>query len=432
MNGMIEDWIEVELNEIVTKLGDGLHGTPKYSEEAEYYFINGNNLSEGRIQIKENTKQVSQEEFEKYKKPLNDRTILVSINGTIGNLAFYNNEKIILGKSACYFNLIHAINKKFILFLLKGQGFLNYALESATGSTIKNVPLKAMRSFNVPLAPLPIQRAIVNKLEALFSDLDNGIADLKKAQEQLKIYRQAVLKKAFEGGFSIKEFELKKVNSLCEVVRGGSPRPAGSPIYYDGPIPFLKVKDITRNQGIFVESAEYSIKEAGLKKTRLVDSYTLLLTNSGATLGVPAISRIQTTFNDGIAAFLGLDESDLVYHYYYWCSKTIYLRNLNQGAAQPNLNTDVIGNMFIPVYDDKKEHTKIVQEIESRLSVCDNVQESIGEALNKSEALRQSILKKAFEGKLLSLNEIEKCKQEADYEPASELLKKIHVEKRKK
>lgn len=74
--------------------------------------------------------------------------------------------------------------------------------KTATGSTIKNVPLKAMRAFNVPLAPLPIQRSIVSKIETLFSDLDNDITDLKKAQKQLKIYRQAVLKKAFEGNLS--------------------------------------------------------------------------------------------------------------------------------------------------------------------------------------------------------------------------------------
>ena len=75
-----------------------------------------------------------------------------------------------------------------------------------------------------------------------------------------------------------------------------------------------------------------------------------------------------------------------------------------------------------------EEQHIIVREIESRLSVCDKVEQNIAEALEKAEALRQSILKKAFEGKLLSEAEIAKCKQEADYEPASELLKKIKAE----
>jgi type I restriction enzyme, S subunit len=205
---MREDWIEVELGEIVSKLGDGLHGTPKYNESGDYYFINGNNLVGGKIEIKENTKRVTKEEFEKYKKPLNHNTILVSINGTIGNLAFYDNEKVILGKSACYFNLLEIADKRFVSFLLSSFSFLNYANKTATGSTIKNVPLKAMREFVIPLAPLPIQRAIVLKIENLFASLDKGIADLKTAQEQLKVYRQAVLKKAFEGKLTKSELGL--------------------------------------------------------------------------------------------------------------------------------------------------------------------------------------------------------------------------------
>ena len=278
------------------------------------------------------------------------------------------------------------------------------------------------------LVSIPEQKAIVTKIEQLFSSLDSGIADLKKAQDQLKIYRQAVLKKAFEGAYSNKKYKIITIDSLCKVVRGGSPRPAGSNIFYNGDIPFMKVKDISRNKGVYVNKAEHSIKEAGLKKTRLVKQNTLLLTNSGATLGIPAITTIATAFNDGIAAFLELDDN-LLYHYYYWCSKTIYLRNLNQGAAQPNLNTNVIGKMEIPIYFERKIHSEIVRQIESRLSVCDKVEQSITESLEKAKALRQSILKKAFEGKLLSEAEIAACKKDAAYEPASVLLERIQAEK---
>jgi type I restriction enzyme S subunit len=83
----------------------------------------------------------------------------------------------------------------------------------------------------------------------------------------------------------------------------------------------------------------------------------------------------------------------------------------------------------VPLPPTIQEQNLIVQEIESRLSVCDKMEQSIRESIEKAEALRQSILKKAFEGKLLSEAEIALCKQEADYEPASELLKKIQAEK---
>ena len=83
-----ENWKWIRLGEIVSILGDGLHGTPIYDESGEYYFINGNNLLEEKIIIKSTTKKVSQIEYEKYKKNLNKDTMLVSINGTIGNELF--------------------------------------------------------------------------------------------------------------------------------------------------------------------------------------------------------------------------------------------------------------------------------------------------------------------------------------------------------
>jgi type I restriction enzyme S subunit len=114
-------WKLKELKEITSVLGDGLHGTPKYSETGDYYFINGNNLNDGKIEIKENTKRVSLEEYNKYKKPLNENTIFVSINGSLGYTAFYNNEKVILGKSACYFNVLETINKFYIRYFLTSR-----------------------------------------------------------------------------------------------------------------------------------------------------------------------------------------------------------------------------------------------------------------------------------------------------------------------
>ena len=159
-------WKETTLNECTSKLGDGLHGTPKYSDDGDFYFINGNNLNDGIIEIKKDTKKVNFEEYQKYKKELNNNTVLVSINGTIGNTAFYNNEKVILGKSACYFNLINNVDKYFIRYLLKTNYFLNYANKNATGSTIKNVSLKIMREFNFKL-PLTLdeQKKIVEEIE---------------------------------------------------------------------------------------------------------------------------------------------------------------------------------------------------------------------------------------------------------------------------
>ncbi|WP_179354375.1 restriction endonuclease subunit S [Winogradskyella vidalii] len=180
------NWSWCRLQDLVTLLGDGIHGTPNYSINDEYYFVNGNNLSDGVIEIKPNTKTVSQTEFEKHKRILNERTVLVSINGTIGNTAFYNNEKVMLGKSACYFNLFEGVNKEYIRQLIKSKYFLEYAYGAATGTTIKNVSLKAMRSLLVPLPPIHEQNRIVEKLNELVITC-NSISEKIKKSEDLKV-----------------------------------------------------------------------------------------------------------------------------------------------------------------------------------------------------------------------------------------------------
>jgi type I restriction enzyme S subunit len=298
---------------------------------------------------------------------------------------------------------------KYIFYLTISDIFLNPLNELQTGSSYPAVRDTDVLNQKVPLPPLETQLAIVDKIEELFSELDKGIEDLKTAQQQLKTYRQSVLKYAFEGkltnkkvkdGVLPKGWEWKKISDISKVVRGGSPRPAGDQKYYDGDIPFLKVADLTKDNGIYLTTFKYTIKEAGLHKTRQITPNTLLLTNSGATLGVPKICMINATMNDGVAAFLELDERSNHYLYYFWVSKTLELRGINMGAGQPNLNTDLIKDYDLP-YCSFEEQNLIVQEIESRLSVADKMEESIAQSLQQAEALRQSILKKAFSGELV-------------------------------
>ena len=204
-------WKIKELKEITSVLGDGLHGTPKYSANGDYYFINGNNLNDGKIEIKGNTKRVSFEEYNKYKKPLNENTIFVSINGSLGYTAFYNNENVILGKSACYFNVLETINKFYIRYFLTSSRFTSYANKNATGSTIKNVGLKTMRELQIPIPPTPAeQQLIVDELESKLTVCDKIEETISQSLQQAETLRQSILKKAFEG---------KLVNNIIEKVK---------------------------------------------------------------------------------------------------------------------------------------------------------------------------------------------------------------------
>lgn len=190
---MSSDWPKVRLEDVTSILGDGLHGTPMYDEHGEYYFINGNNLSNGKIVIDEKTKRTSREVYLTHKKNLNDRTILVSINGTIGNVGLYHGENVFLGKSACYFNVIKEVDKQFIRYVVTNSHFQNYINSLATGSTIKNVSLKLMRDYEFRLPPLGIQKKISKTLE----DLDNKIQLNRQINQTLEQIAQAIFKSWF-------------------------------------------------------------------------------------------------------------------------------------------------------------------------------------------------------------------------------------------
>ena len=168
----MSEWKEYKLGEITTEIGDGIHGTPNYSEDGEFYFINGNNISNGKIMIKGDTKRVNRIEFEKYKKSLSNRTILMSINGTIGNVGFYNDEKCILGKSACYFNLKDNVDKNFVYYTFLTDDFQSHLLNIATGTTIQNVPLKGLRESIILLPPLDEQKRIASILTSIDDKID--------------------------------------------------------------------------------------------------------------------------------------------------------------------------------------------------------------------------------------------------------------------
>lgn len=193
-------WEYKSIEEISSVLGDGLHGTPKYNDNGEYYFINGNNLSDGIIEIKPNTKRVSKSEYDKYKKPLNENTVFVSINGSIGYTAFYNNEKVVLGKSACYFNVIEGVSKFYVRYYIKSNDFIVYANKEATGSTIKNLGLRAMRDFQIPFPPtIEEQNKIVQEIEKQFSICYNLEETLISHIEISDGLKKSILMKAFEG-----------------------------------------------------------------------------------------------------------------------------------------------------------------------------------------------------------------------------------------
>ena len=190
--GMVpEEWDVRRLDQLTSEIGDGIHSTPEYVKSSDFYFINGNNLVDGAIQIGDTTMCVSEAEWRRLRKDLRGQSLLISINGTIGNLAYYRGEQVVLGKSAAYLNIAFDINKEYIFYSLSTSSTGKYFEGELTGTTIRNLSLQSLRNTPIPIPREPSeQRAIAGALgdvDALLGALEELIVkkrDLKHAAMQ--------------------------------------------------------------------------------------------------------------------------------------------------------------------------------------------------------------------------------------------------------
>jgi len=180
-------WLCGKLKYYSNRIGDGLHSTPKYVDSSQFRFINGNNLIKGSIKYFDSTKCVSEEEYNKHYIELDEKTLLLSINGTIGNLSFYNGEKVILGKSSCYIKTTNTINKYFLYYLLDSETIKKYFTFELTGTTIFNLSLNSIRNTPIPLPNLDEQQQIVEFLDEKTNIIDTTITKEEKRIELLKM-----------------------------------------------------------------------------------------------------------------------------------------------------------------------------------------------------------------------------------------------------
>ena len=211
-----------KLDDLCEKIGDGLHGTPIYSQTGNYYFINGNNLENGKIIVSSDTPKVNDSVFEKNNKELNDSTILMSINGTIGKVAYYNNEKVMLGKSVAYFKVNYKCIKEYCYQLIQTANVQCQFQKGLTGSTIKNLGLNTIKNTNVKVPCLPEQQEIAEFL----STIDTVIEKQKETVSAWEERKKGVMQKLFsqevrfkaDDGSEFPEWEERKLGECCDIL----------------------------------------------------------------------------------------------------------------------------------------------------------------------------------------------------------------------
>lgn len=392
-------WCWTTLSEITSIIGDGLHGTPQYDSSGNYYFINGNNLANRKIVIKEETKRISYDEYIKYRKPLNESTIFVSINGTIGNVGTYNGEKVILGKSACFFNLLPFLFKEYICSIIESDYFRKYALKSATGSTIKNVPLKAINDFYIPIAPLQEQMRIVGSIK-LWLSLVNSIEENKdNLQDTIKQAKSKILDLAIHGKLVTQDptdepaYELlKRINPKAEITCD-NPQYGMLPKGWCG-CSFSDIFEITMGQsptgcsinhqhGVEFHQGKISFGDKYLMQsdtftdepTKLAEPNSLLLCVR-APVGVVNITQRKICIGRGLCSLKTNAAILLDYAYHALTTYQSTFESQSTGSTFKAISGNIIRNERFALPPINEQH-RIVAKIEELFSQLDNITSSI-------------------------------------------------------
>ena len=435
MNDLPNKWSLVKLGEICEVKGGFAFKTSSYKNSG-IPLVRISNIKNNKVNLEDCVYLDSSFRETAKNFLLKNGDILIALSGaTTGKYGIYNlDETALLNQriGRLHFENLDTIDPKFVYLYL--ATLKDKILKEAYGAAQPNISPKEISDFEIPLPPLPEQKKIVAKIEELFSELDSGVANLRKAKEQIKTYRQSVLAHAFTGRLHQDSQDLQ-IDRIKESSKSSNLENPGSDILPDN-WKWVKLGEVisdfkrgpfgsTIKKSFFIDKGfkVYEQKNAIYKDHNLGDYYISedkynelegfavkggdYLVSCSGTIG--RIYKLPSTTPRGIInqALLRMRINDRQINenfFVYLFESELFQRKIiveSRGSAMKNLAGVKELKQIEFVLPPLPQQSYIVEEIEKRFSVADNLEKAIDESLNRSNKLRQSILKKAFEGNLV-------------------------------
>ena len=402
-----EDWEVKCLDSISTEVGDGIHTTPKYVKSSDYFFINGNNLFNGEILITEDTKCVCEQEYNLLKKNLNSSTILISINGTIGNLAYYKNEKVVLGKSVAYVNIKKDFEKRLIFYLFQHSYIKDYFKYELTGTTINNLSLRSLRKTPIPIPPTIREQ---NKIASILSTVDDLIENTDYLINSYTLLKKSLMQILLIKGIGHTEFketdlgeipvnwEIVKLGLIVELKHGYQFRE--NDLTKSG-IPIIKIGQISNNRKLDFTNITF-IDENRLSEFRdnLINNDDVLISLTGNIGRVVIVKNLKgyAVQNYRVGRFIP-DETKLNKQFLVFILESNYIYQqfnmLSNKTAQANFGKQDINKIkvLLPPIEEQ-------QKISFLLSLIDKTLENYEYENEKLIELKQGLMQQLLTGKI--------------------------------